>query len=247
MKKLLLFISCSTMFLFTGCGGDDNGPEPPKLSKTSYALYSEETNDIEGTNLSDIAWNSDNEFVATVKNNIITGQLVGKTTVNSVSQNLSFSVEVKPKYRIYEEPYLNWGASKSVIKAKCGAPKSEDSNSLLYETSNSNVPYVLYLFENGKMYTCGVICKISVASQLGDFLVERYVPVEIDVNKYSASLVHCSGKISDPKIDYFVSMQYSSSIGGIMVAYVNVKDSNSRVIDDVDSVEVFQLIESVLK
>ena len=108
---------------------------------------------------------------------------------------------MKPRYNTYEEPYLEWGASKSAIKAKYGTPKSEDTNSLLYQTSNPNAPIMLYVFENGKMATCGVVCKISTAYQLGDFLVERYVPVKVDVDNYSATLLHCYGKISDTKID----------------------------------------------
>ena len=236
----------ATMLVFTACGSDDE-PDNIKLSKTTYSMYHEDAQTIEGTNVADIVWESDNEFVATVKNGTITGQYVGKTSVKSVTKNLTFTVDVKPKYNTYEEPYLEWGASKSTVKAKYGTPKSEDTNSLLYETSNANAPIMLYMFENGKMTTCGVVCKISTAYQLGDFLVERYVPVKVNVDNYSATLLHCSGKINDPQIDYGVAMQYNSSIGGILVAYTSVNNSKSRNTDAIDFSIAFESLESVLK
>lgn len=236
----------ATLLTFTACGGDDE-PDNTKLSQTSYTTYHDDTQEIKGTNLSDIVWSSENEFVATVKNNVITGQYVGKTMVKSTTKNMSFSVEVKPKYNTYEEPYLDWGASKSAIKAKYGTPKSEDTNSLLYQTSNSSAPIMLYVFENGKMSTCGVVCKISTAYELGDFLVERYVPVKVDVDNYSATLLHCYGKISDPQVDYGVAMQYNSSIGGILVAYTHVNSSKSRSVDNIDYEAAVQSLESAIK
>lgn len=246
-KEFSLMLLLATLFTFTACGGDDDEPDNTKLSQTSYTMYHEDTQDIKGSNLSDIVWSSENEFVATVKNNVITGQYVGKTTVKSASKNMTFSVEVKPKYNTYEEPYLDWGASKSAIKAKYGTPKSEDTSSLLYQTSNSNAPIMLYVFENGKMSTCGVVCKVSTAYELGDFLVERYVPVKVDVDNYSATLLHCYGKISDPQVDYGVAMQYNSSIGGILVAYTHVNSSKSRSGDNIDYEAAFKSLESAIK
>lgn len=246
MKKVFsLMLLLATMLTFTSCGDDE--PDNTKLSTTAYTMYHDDTQDIDGINVADIVWASDNEFVATVKNNVIKGQLVGKTKVKSTTKNLSFSVEVKPRYSTYEEPSLEWGASKSTIKAKYGTPKTENTNTLLYQTSNSNAPIMLFVFENGKMSTCGVVCKVSAAYQLGDFLLERYVPVNVDVDNYSAALLHCYGKISDPQIDYAVAMQYNSSIGGILVAYTSVDTSKSRSADGIDFHKAFQSLENALK
>lgn len=247
MKKAFsLMLLLATLFTFTSCGGDDE-PDNTKLSQTSYTLYHEDTQEIKGSNLTGIEWNSENEFVATVKNGVITAQYVGETTVKSVNDNLEFSVEVKPKYNTYEEPYLDWGASKATIKAKYGTPAGEDTNSLLYQTSNSNAPIMLYLFENGKMSTCGVVCKVSTAYELGDFLVERYVPVKVDVDDYSATLLHCYGKRSDPQVDYGVAMQYSSSIGGILVAYSHVDNTKSGGAENIDFETAFRSLENAIQ
>lgn len=247
MKKVFsLMLPLATLFTLTACGGSDDEPDGTKLSQSSYTMYHEDTQEIKGSNLSDILWNSENEFVATVKNNVITGQFVGETAVKSATKNLSFTVEVKPRYNTYQEPYLDWGASKSAIKAKCGTPKSEGTNSLLYETTNSNAPMVIYMFENGKMSSCGVVCKISTAYELGDFLVERYVPVEVDVDNYSAILLHCYGKISDPQVDYGVLMQYNSSIRGILVVYAQSDNSKSLSANNMDYENAFNSLKSAI-
>lgn len=247
MKKVFsLMLLLAAMFTYTACGDDDE-KDNAKLSKTAYTMYHKDSQYIEGTNLSDIVWDSDDEFVATVKNNSITGQYVGKTTVKSATKKLTFSVEVKPAYSTYEEPHLDWNASKSTIKARYGTPTSESTNSLIYETSNTNVPILLFVFENGKMYTCGVVCKISAAYELVDFLSERYVPVKVDKDNYSATFVHCNGKISDPQIDYVIAMQYNSSMGGIGVAYTKYESSKSRNYDNIDFNTTFQELENALK
>lgn len=71
MKKVFsLMLLLATLLTFTACGGDDE-PDNTKLSQTSYTTYHDDTQEIKGTNLSDIVWSSENEFVATVKNNVI--------------------------------------------------------------------------------------------------------------------------------------------------------------------------------
>lgn len=248
MKKVFsLMLLLATMPMYTACGGDDDEPDNTKLSQTSYTMYSEDTQDIKGSNLSDIVWSSENEFVATVKNNVITGQLVGKTTVKSATKNMTFSVEVKPRYNTYEEPYLYWGASKSAIKAKYGTPISEDANSLVYQTSNPDAPMMIYMFENGKMSSAGVVCEVSIADELGDFLVERYVPVDVDNDSNLVTLLHCYGKMSDPQTDYAVVMGYSSEIRGIVIAYSQFERSKSRNANNIVLEAAFKSIKSAIK
>lgn len=61
-KQFSLMLLLATVLMFTACGGDDE-PDNIKLSKTTYSMYHEDTQTIEGTNLADIVWESDNEFV----------------------------------------------------------------------------------------------------------------------------------------------------------------------------------------
>lgn len=242
MKKLLLLVAMATM-AFTGCSKDDDSNKSQLLNK-SYSMYHEDTQPIEGTNISDLTWDSENEFVATVKGNTITGQFIGKTTVRSTTDGLSFTVEVNPRYHLYNEPLLDFGASKAEIKAKRGTPTSEDTTSLLYETGNVNAPYELYVFQNGGLYTCGVTCKLSVASTLADFLIERYLTINVDMNKYSATFMHCYGKINDPQVDYGVGMQYKSGI--LLIGYTEIKDKTRSSLD-INLKEAFESLENAIK
>lgn len=244
MKKVFLpMLLFAAMFAFTACGDDDE-PDKPKLLKNSYSIYHEDIQIIEGTNLSDVVWESENEFVATVSNGVITGQYVGKTEVRS-AEKLSFSVEVKPKYYTYEEPSMEWGASKASIKSKYGTPKSEITDALLYQTSNSNVPFMMFVFENDKLTSSAVVANLTIATRLVDFLTERYVVVAVDVDNYSATLTHCYGKRSDPQIDYLVGMEYSSSISGILVVYLPYTESRAIPEKYIDE-SVFEEFEAVL-
>lgn len=244
MKKVFsLMLLFATLLTFMSCGDE---PDNTKLSKTDYSMFHGDTQVIEGVNLTDIVWDSENEFVATVGKNAISGQYVGKTTVRSVAKKLAFTVEVKPVYNIYEEPCLRWGASRAYIKAKYGTPQSEDFNSVIYKTANPNAPIMIFMFENDMLSSSGVVCKVSAASQLADFLLERYVPVEVDINNYTATLLHCHGKISNPQIDYGVGMQFNTSIGGIVVAYVNPDNAKARSVGAIDFSQVFESIDTAL-
>lgn len=233
------------MHTITACSGDEDVPDNPNLKKTDYALYHNDTQALEGTNLNQLAWESDNEFVATVKDNTVIGHYVGKAIVKS-NMYYSLSVEVKSKYNTYEEPYIGWGASKAMIKARYGTPESENENSLAYTTSNTNAPIMIFAFEDDKMSSCGVVCKTSIADELGDFLTERYVPINVDTDKYTATLLHCYGKISDPQADYGIAMQYSYSIGGILVAYTKVNSAESRHANSIDFDKALKTLENIL-
>ena len=211
--------------VLVGCSKDDGGADAGKLTKSSYVMYQDDTFYIEGENISNVEWDSENEFVATVEDGVITGQFVGETIVTSGAGNLSFSVEVRPQYHIYDDPYMKWGASKAAVMAKLGAPYSEGKDNLAYMTTNTNAPLVIYMFENDRLVSCGVACK--TAYRLSYFLMERYVPVDVDVDNYSATLLHCYGKKNDPQVDYGVMMTYNSTVGAILVVYSDAVGSKA--------------------
>lgn len=239
MKKSFLWIAAFGCLALAGCSKDDG--DNARLSNKSYSLYHEDMQLIEGTGISDLTWDSENEFVATVEGNLVSGQFVGKTIVRSTTGTLSFNVEVKPRYHLYDDPCLDFGASKEEIKTKLGVPKSEDDTSLAYETGNPKAPLALYMFKNGRLRMCGVMCQISVANTIVDFLTERYLIVNVDMDKYLATFTHCHGKIADPQIDYIVAMQPNSSMNGILVGYMGT-DASSRSYDDLE--EVFKSLEN---
>ena len=238
MKRLILLAVAAAITMLSCSKNEDNSVS---LSKMSYTLYHSQTENIQGENVTVLVWDSDNEFVATVSNGVIKGQFVGKTTVRESSRRPSFNVEVKPKYNLYTEPDMDWGASISTIRSRYGTPYSSDSNTLLYKSTNSNVPYYMYYFENGKLKYSSAIVKLSASSVLVDFLTERYLAVDVNMSTYTATLVHCYGKISDPKFDYGVGFTYSSSVGGLLVIYLPNSSSDTRADKDIQ-----QCIENIL-
>ena len=221
MKKVLLLAFVAAMSV-ASCTN-----EKATLSKTYYTLYHSTTEEIQGTDIEGVEWASDNEFVATVSNGVIEGQYVGRTNVNSNKQRLSFTVDVKPKYNLYKEPDIDWGISKATIKSRYGEPTASSGDVLFYESGNSDVPLYGYMFKNDALYGSAVIVKVSSASTLASFLIERYLTIGVDMDKYTAYFMHCSGKIKDPRIDYAVGMSYSSSIGAIAVLYTNAENNNN--------------------
>lgn len=230
MKKVLLLAFIAAMSV-TSCTDKE-----ATLSKTHYTLYHSTKERIQGTDVENIGWSSNNEFVATIADGIIEGQYVGNTRVESTEGGLVFSVDVRPRHHLYDEPDMDWGASKSTIISRHGQPYSSSSESLTYKSNNPQAPYYVYMFNNTGLYGIGVAVLVSAASELADFLLERYVVYSVNMNTYTASFAHCYGKVKDPKIDYAVGMQYSSSIGGIIVAYIKGNTSKSDikgVIEDV--------------
>lgn len=253
MKKIFYFMSLlATMAVFTACSSDDDEEEKkdnPELLEKSYTLYHNGVSNIEGDdNVKDLEWDVENEFVATVNDGVITGQYVGKTTVKSTTDRMSFSVEVKPQYLTYEEPSLDWGASKKQIKEKYGIPAEEEDDGFVYQTSDSNAPLRIYTFdEDDKVEYIGVFVNSSAASTLGYFLTERYMVADVDNDIYTAYFMHGYGKLSDPHFDYGVGMKLDVSLGGFLVVYVKVDDKKSRGISGVDFDTAFQRIGDALK
>ncbi len=238
MKKLFLLAVVSA-FVMASCS--KNEEKDVSLLKKSYTLYHSQTESVQGENVIDLDWYSENEFVATVSDGVIEGQFVGETNVNDPAYGLSFSVEVKPKYNLYDEPNMDWGASITTIKNRYGTPYYSDSEMLLYKSSNNSVPYYMYYFENGRLKYSYALVKLSASSALVDFLTERYLAVDVDMSTYTATFTHFYGKISDPQFDYAVGFTYSSSIGGILVCYAPESSTYTRT-----DKEIQQRIENLL-
>lgn len=100
---LAFVLICLPLATFTSCG-DDN-------QSMNLTLNAGETHDI--GNGSD--WKSANPFVASVSGSTIEANCVGNTTVSSGSSNIK--VTVKATHFDFNDPCLQWGASKSSVKS----------------------------------------------------------------------------------------------------------------------------------
>lgn len=220
MKKILqTMLLCATILGATSCEQGIEDADKVSLSQTSYTMYSDAITTIDGTGLIDAEWDSDNEFVATANGSTLSSNKIGNTNLYYNGQKIH--VTVRPRYSLYTEPDMSWGKSKNAIISKYGTPMNDNGNTIIYETHNSSVPYVLYMFDNRGLFSCAAVVQLSAAYSLVDFLSERYVFYSLDKTTYTAEFAHCYGSIDDPRVDYAGQMAYQKSIGGILVVYAS--------------------------
>lgn len=185
MRKICFLLALLPMVLLTSCSEEDKAVKL-FLDKSEISLYYEDEVRLMASDLErNVTWSSENEFVATVSGNgVVEGRHVGKTFIiaSNGSETARCAVEVKPKYNTFVEPILDFGASKYEIKAKeRRVLVSEDDTSLIYEDSKEGV-HVIYMFENGKMKGVGFGLSYIYVNAITDFLLERYAPVNVDMD-----------------------------------------------------------------
>jgi hypothetical protein len=241
MKKILLF-AVTMPLLLIGCSKDDDNSI--KLSKTEYSLHYEDEVQIEAISEADIKYHSQDEFVAEVSPvGLITGGRVGETLINLANDHDAKTVVVKiaPRHLLYDDPYVKFGASRNEVIRTLGTPDQQLDNSILYGNILGSNPIFLYLFDDSdKLKTCGVLVSLSRSSQLADFLLERYLVVNVNSDDYTALFINA---LSLSEATLVVGMApYNTSY--IMLAYFepsNTKASSlisgkQRIIEEYENI-----------
>lgn len=165
---LAFVLICLPLATFTSCGDDaDDDNQSMKLT-----LNAGETHDIGNGS----GWKSANPLVASVSGSTIKANCVGNTTISSGSSNIK--VTVKATHFDFNDPCLQWGASKSSVKSYMSKYNlfNEKSTSLTYDGSGKTYMYS-YLFENGKLNSSGILVESYYSSDITTYLKERYYPV----------------------------------------------------------------------
>lgn len=154
----------------SSCGSDDE-EEKDGIDTSPVTLLVDKSTTVQGK-VSNMA--TDNEFVATVKDNIITGNHVGETII-TVNGKHKIPVTVVPFYKIMDDPITDWGTSQSTIKAKQtqGTISKEDADLIRY-TNCGDADIVAYMFENGKLNSVGVLISTSKTTSYVNYLKERF-------------------------------------------------------------------------
>ncbi len=170
-KLLFFFLAVIAFTSFTSCSSDDDD-EKAKLSFKDITLKAGTTHIIE--NGDDIQWTSDNEYIASVKNRIISAHRVGTTIISGGEHE--FNVTVEPTLILYNDPCLNWGASISKVKSFMSGYElmGSDSEALLYK-GQLYADYIGYIFNNGKLSTTSVYVPSNYSEEVSDFLAEKYI------------------------------------------------------------------------
>ncbi|MBQ5720352.1 MAG: Ig-like domain-containing protein [Alistipes sp.] len=182
MRKIL----CCMLLSFTlfACSKDVSDPEPePKfdVNTKSVSLYSGVEHFITTVNGTNVTFESDNPYIATVNKTSgkVTAMTIGTTMirVRSDQGNASVMVTVNPMYNTYKEPYRKFHMNKSMILANCGTPDSETSNVLLYYYSSLDTHVAdMYQFENDFLSCSAALINQDAATETMKFLLERYWP-----------------------------------------------------------------------
>lgn len=215
MKKLFLILSMSMLFMACSDGKDDYTGQIP----SAISLYVGETQKIDA-----VGANSSNEFVASVSNKgEVRAEHVGTARISAGFQR-HCTVTVKPKYNIYPDPYIKWGASISDVIRAVGTPTKQESAKLTYQIEGPII--VTYQFKNGQLSSIGVaMSNLSTTSmQLMYFMTERYFPVGSQDGLY----VFIDG-YSYESATTVIGFMYEKPLWGILYQPIDAVIKNSAI------------------
>lgn len=225
MKTFKYFTSILTMFCLTlvvlaSCKKEEVKPSIP--DQTMY--HGDKYNiPVKGN------WTSSNPLIAYVEDDIVEAITIGNARISN--GEISFNVNVNPKYNLYKEPFLSWGSSPSAIRSFMSSYNisSDKSNMIIYEGRNKELN-IAYSFTSSKLSAVGVFVKCSqvTTSEIVGYLCERYIPVG-EINSKQVGLVS-----NDKKTAILMSVE-SSSYG--LVYYIFYSPlSNSRSMSNNDDI-----------
>ena len=236
MKRFLFYVTAIVaLTLFAACSKND-GDDLKITSSRNVELTSKNTSQIECSD-SKATYASENEYVATVSaTGLITAKRIGETYID-VNGQKSVKVSVTPAHTDFTEPQLLFGATKDEVLAKVGTNYIlSDEDGVAYMTSNIRIKGYLYILTDGKVSSVVMMVNSDYLNSLTDFLLERYIPITISEEDYTA--LYANGLTAD-KITMLIGEQiYSASI--INVFYMPNTYSKSRSVANVDNEKIKQ-------
>lgn len=186
--KSLLLSSAALSVLFVSCGSDGGEEEILTVSPTSVIMHYDESQQLTASGQIDF-WTSDNEFVATVSpSGLVSGNHVGVTSIKAAkgTKSVFSTVEIKPRYNVFDTPVTDFGATKATIKSREKHTfSSERDNALLYIFSEGTHPCLAsYAFQNNKLFAIYLYLKAGDYQAAGLHLLERYQPATLYDDAY---------------------------------------------------------------
>lgn len=217
----MMLLLVATCIPFTSCSKDDDNEKEQGPKYNDITIIAGSTYTIEnGSN-----WTSEEPLIAEVSGNVITAKIVGQTTIRN--DKYSFTVTITPRYNLYKDPYLVWGASMSSVKSYMNGftLAVNDSESLMYDGKGGAEVY-MYLFENNKLTSSAVLVDAEKYNErLAEFLFERYIFVNADDEEFIVTFINVEKNMA-------VSVQYTIINGSIfaMVMYfpVSLDEAKTR-------------------
>lgn len=221
--RFFSLLLCLGAVAFAACSDDnDDDVDMPDVTMKAGDTYTIES----GTN-----WLSADPLIATVSGNTLQALRVGKTTISN--NNASFKLTVTPKYNLYDDPCMQWGASTSVVNSfmKGYAMLQQDEDDVIY-SGNGVAEMYAYSFENGELISSYVFLNADkYYSTLHSFLAERYVFLGQDDEDYALYYISM-----DKKLAVVVELAEVSNVNYAVVFYfpfegdaTNMKSQKQRL------------------
>ena len=172
---------------FVSCGDDDDSDSTLVVTPGSVSMHYEDTKQLKADGAT--TWTTSNDFVAKVDSKgLVTGNHVGKAQIiaSNGSSSGKCDVEITPEYSLYDDPYLDWGASMSTVKSSVKKElQGSDEKSLTYKYYiGSNVCLVGYYFDNNKLKSILTMFSYTYYARAAYYLLERFQPLYKDDDNY---------------------------------------------------------------
>ncbi|MGM1055440.1 MAG: hypothetical protein ACQEWG_06100 [Bacteroidota bacterium] len=184
MKNTVLLFGIAFSLLIVSCSKDDEVDKLITLESSVKTLYFGDEYQIEATSNTPLLYSSDDEYHASVSElGLVTARFIGETNIvlSNGNDTKKVSITVKAQSNLYPDPNLEFGTSKSALLAKYGTPDVETETVILYDNYSNAAEAVMYLFDdNNNLKSSAVMVKTAYSSNLGTFLVERYLTVDRD-------------------------------------------------------------------
>lgn len=195
MKKVFnLMLLCATMMCaFSSCSDDENAGS--RLNQDELTLTAGQSAKLiyDGE---DCSWESEEPLIAEVDNegNVLANR-VGVT--NIYANDDVCRVTVLPQYNTYMGPCMDWGASKSSVESFMeGFDLLTETEEVLYYIDATEEFEYFYNFENNALSSSMVLTNIlSNGDEVVDFLLERYVVIDVNEAEYSATMISVDAKL----------------------------------------------------
>ena len=151
-------------------------------------------------------------------------------------------VAVVPKYKNFDEPILDFGISMSKLKSlEKNKPIKENDEGLSYDGTGDETGRI-YLFKNGKLSTSAMVVRPIYSSILADFLLERYLVIDVDKSKQTSTFVN--GLTTET---ITMGINVSTENYQFLVVYFPTADNATRSISQRDKEEAIARIKKILE
>ncbi len=175
MKKIALIL-LSFCFLLSSCKNKDDGSiiynGPKTIDIVLLEIYS-----LGATSTEAITYSSDNKLIVDIdQTGRILGRNVGETyiTLSNSKDEIRLHVVVS----LFEEPTLEFGASKEYIKSLYGEPKHDKNEVLIYGSGNDWYSYAVwemdFFFENNRYYESNLYIRSDLDLRIEQYLADNY-------------------------------------------------------------------------